>query len=152
MIVEGQIPIKANRAAIWAAITNIEQLGESISGIEKIEVLERPVQGLVGLRWRETRMLRDKSTTVEKRITHATEGESYTTRAESDGFAFVTTKKISGNGADLTLTETHEFNPQGTVGKILSVLMGIFFKGVIRKAILQDLYDIKVAIEPSAPA
>jgi len=53
MIVEAQVTINGSKAAIWAAITNIENASETISGIENIEVLEKPANGLVGLRWRE---------------------------------------------------------------------------------------------------
>ena len=66
MIVEAQVTINGSKAAIWAAITNIENASETISGIEKIEVLEKPANGLVGLRWRETRMLFGKPATAEK--------------------------------------------------------------------------------------
>src|SRR5438046_817417 len=66
MIVEAQVTINGSKAAIWAAITNIENASETISGIEKIEVVEKPANGLVGLRWRETRMLFGKPATVEK--------------------------------------------------------------------------------------
>ena len=47
MVVEVQVTINGSRAAIWAAITNIENAAETISGIEKIEVLEKPATGLV---------------------------------------------------------------------------------------------------------
>ena len=57
MLVEAQVTINGSKAAIWAAITNIENASQTISGIENIEVLEKPANGLVGLRWRETRML-----------------------------------------------------------------------------------------------
>src|SRR4051812_40642248 len=57
MIVEAQVTISGSRAAIWAAITNIENASEFISGIKSIEVVEKPANGLVGLKWRETRML-----------------------------------------------------------------------------------------------
>ena len=40
MIVEAQVTINGSKAAIWAAITNIENAAEIISGIENIEVLE----------------------------------------------------------------------------------------------------------------
>ena len=49
MIVEAQVTINGSKAAIWAAITDIENASEIISGIEKIEVLEKPANGLVGL-------------------------------------------------------------------------------------------------------
>jgi hypothetical protein len=40
MIVEAQVTINGSRAAIRAAITNIENASETVSGIENIEVLE----------------------------------------------------------------------------------------------------------------
>jgi hypothetical protein len=42
MIVEAQVTINGSKAAIWAAITKIENASETISGIENIEVLEKP--------------------------------------------------------------------------------------------------------------
>ena len=48
MIVEAQVTINGSKAAIWSAITNIENASEIISGIEKIEILEKPAGGLVG--------------------------------------------------------------------------------------------------------
>src|SRR4030095_1173531 len=82
MIVEAQVTINASKAAIWAAITNLENAAQFISGIQKIEVVERPASGLVGLKWRETRMLFGKPATVEKQITDAAENEFYETKAE----------------------------------------------------------------------
>jgi hypothetical protein len=147
MIVEAQVTINASRAAIWAAITDIENASETISGIENIEVLEKPASGLVGLRWLETRTLRGKPATVEKWITDAAENRFYKTRAESDGFVFVTTKSISDSSGSTTLTESHEFMPQGIVAKLMSIPMEFLFKGVAKKAVLQDLNDIKAAVE-----
>ena len=147
MLVEAQITINGSKAAVWAAITNIENAAEIISGIEKTEVVEKPANGLVGLRWRETRMLFGKPATVEKWITDAGENEFYKTRAEDGGFAFVTTKSISETSDGTTLSESHESEPQGIRAKLMSIPMGLFFKGVIKKALLQDLNDIKAAVE-----
>ena len=44
MFVEAQVTINGSKAAIWAAITNIQNASEIISGIENIEVLERPAK------------------------------------------------------------------------------------------------------------
>ena len=85
MLVEAQVPINRSKAAIWAAITDIANASKIISGIEHIEVLETPAHGLVGLRWRETRMLFGKPATAEKWITAAAENAFYTTRAEDRG-------------------------------------------------------------------
>ena len=147
MIVEAQVTINGSKAAIWAAITNIENASETISGIENIEVLEKPANGLVGLKWRETRMLFGKPATAEKWITDAAENEFYKTKAESDGFVFLTTKGISESSGGITLAESHESKPQSIVAKIMSIPMGLLFKGVARKALQQDLDDIKAVVE-----
>ena len=146
MLVEAQVTINGSRAAIWAAITNIENASETISGIEKIEVLKEPANGLVGLKWRETRMLFGKPATVEKWITDAAENEFYKTRAEDGGFVFLITKSISESSGGMTLTASHESKPQSIVAK-LQVPMLFLFKGVVKKALLQDLNDIKAAVE-----
>ncbi len=146
MIVEAQVTINGSKSAIWAAITNIENAAAIISGIEKIEVLEKPANGLVGLRWRETRMYFGKPATVEKWITDAAENEFYKTRAESDGFVFITTNRISESDRGMTLTSSHETKAQGIGAKLRSSPM-FLFKGVLKKAILQDLNDIKAAVE-----
>jgi hypothetical protein len=147
MLVEAQVTITGSRAAIWAAITDIENAAGIIRGIEKIEVVEKPAAGLVGLRWRETRILFGKPATVEKSITAAAENEFYTTRAESDGFVFLTTFRVSEGTGGLTLTSSHDSMPQTLGTKVMSIPMGLFFKGVVRKAVLQDLNDIKSAVE-----
>jgi hypothetical protein len=147
VIVEVQVTINGSKAAIWAAITDIENASEIISGIENIEVLEKPANGLVGLKWRETRMLFGKPATAEKWITDAAENEFYKTRAESDGFVFLSTTSISESIGGLTLTSSHDSQPQSIVARLMSIPMGFLFKGVAEKALLQDLNDIKSAIE-----
>jgi len=147
MIVEAQVTINGSRASIWDAITNIENASETISGIENIEVLEKPANGLVGLKWRETRTLFGKPAAVEKWITDAAENQFYKTRAEDGGFVYLTTKSISENSGGITLTETHESQPQGIVGKLMLIPMGFLLKRVAKKYLLQDLNDIKSAVE-----
>jgi hypothetical protein len=147
VIVEAQVTINGSKAAIWAVITDIENASAIMSGIEKIEVLEMPASGLVGLKWRETRMLFGKPATAEKWITDAAENEFYKTRAEDNGFVFLTTMRVSESGGGVTLTSSHESRPQGFIAKLMSIPMGLLFKGVAKKAVLQDLNDIKAAVE-----
>lgn len=149
MIVDAQVSIKGSKAVVWAAITNIADASAIISGIEKVEVVDKPATGLVGLRWRETRMLFGKPTTVEKWITEVKENEYFTTWAEDSGFVFITTNRLAGSDGSVTLTGIHETQPQGFAAKLKSLPM-VFFKGVIKKAILQDLSDIKAAVERGA--
>ena len=50
MLVEAQVTINGSKAEVWAALSDIANAADLISGIQKIEVLEKPAHGLVGLR------------------------------------------------------------------------------------------------------
>ncbi len=151
MLVEAQVTINGSRAAIWAAIADIANAPAIISGIANIEVVDKPAHGLVGLRWRETRMLFGKPATAEKWITDAAENEFYKTRAEDNGFVFLSTMTISEGSGGITLTSSHDSRPQGIVARVMAIPMGLLFKGVAKKALLQDLNDIKAAVEQVGP-
>jgi hypothetical protein len=152
MIVKAYVNITAPAAAVWNVITDIENATQTISGIELIEVLEKPENGLVGLQWRETRTVFGKTATEVMQITDAAENDSYTTKAVSHGCVYITTMEISANNEGCALTMTHEIQPQAFVAKLLSFPMGLLFKGTIRRVILQDLNDIKNAVEHQADA
>lgn len=147
MIVEAQVTINGSKEAVWAVITNIENASNFISGIEKIEMVEKPPKGLVGLRWRETRMLFDKPATAEKWITEAAENTYYKTRAEDNGFVFLSTMSLSESDNGVILASSHASNPQTFTARLMSIPLALFFRGVIKKALLQDLNDIKSAVE-----
>ena len=148
MIVEAQVTINGSKAAIWAVITDIAHASAIISGIKNIDVVDKPANGLVGLRWRETRMLFGKPATAEKWITDAAENLFYKTRAEDNGFVFLSTMSISeGSNGSIVLTSSHDSQPQGIVARLMSIPMRLLFKGVAKKALLQDLNDIKSAVE-----
>ena len=150
MLVEVQVTINGSRSAVWAAMTDIENAADVISGIEKIEVLERPARGLIGLKWRETRILFGKPASADKWITDSVENEFYKTRAESDGFIFLSTTSIAEHNGGIILTSAHDSIPQGIVARVMTIPMRLFFKGVAKKALLQDLEDIKAAVERAA--
>jgi hypothetical protein len=91
-------------------------------------------------------MLFGKPATAEKWITDAAENEFYKTRAEDNGFVFLSTMSISESSGGITLTSSHDSKPQGIAARLKSIPMGLF-KGVVKKALLQDLNDIKSAVE-----
>jgi uncharacterized membrane protein len=146
MLVEVQVTINGSKAAVWAAITDLERASEFMSGIQSLEIVEKPAHGLVGLRWRETRMLFGKPATAEKWITEAVENDFYKTRAEDGGFVFLSTMRISESRGGVTLTSAHDSRPEGIVARLMAMPM-FLFKGVAKKALLQDLNDIKSAVE-----
>jgi hypothetical protein len=92
-------------------------------------------------------MLFGKPAAAEKWITDAADNAFYKTRAEDGGFVFLSTMRISGSSGVMTLTSSQDSIPQGIVAKLLSIPMGLLFKGVAKKALLQDLNDIKAAVE-----
>ena len=146
MIVEVEVTISGSKAATWAAITDVENAAGFISGIEKIEILERPANGLVGLKWRETRILFGEPATADKRITEAVEHEYYKTRAKDGGFVFLSTMSIAESDGGVTLSSAHETKPQSIVARLKAIPM-FLFKGMIKTALLQDLNDVKTAVE-----
>lgn len=146
MIVEAEVFINGPKSEVWSVITDIQKSPQIISGIKKIEVLEDPANGLIGLKWRETRMYFGKPASVEKQITDATVNEFYTALAKVDEYLFITTMRISAAPGGIRLISSHETRPQGVLAKLKSLPM-IFFKGMLRKTILQDLNDIKRAVE-----
>jgi hypothetical protein len=150
MIVEAQVAIRGSREAVWAVITDIGNASAVVGGIERIELLERPAHGLVGFKWRETRILFGDPASADKWITDAVENESYRTRAEGQGCAYLCTRRIVENGDGVTLVESHETKPLGLGARFMLVPMRLFFRGAIKKALLQDLEDIKAAVEQRA--
>jgi len=70
---------------VWQAIIDIENSVDIISGIQELEVLERPESGMVGFKWKETRIMFGKSATETMWITDLKENEYYNVRAESHG-------------------------------------------------------------------
>ena len=98
------IDIQASRERVWQVISGIENAVNVISGIEKLEILEQPAEGLVGLKWEETRTLFGKTATEIMWITEAEENSSYQTRAESHGAVYITRLSLDENNGISTYT------------------------------------------------
>jgi uncharacterized membrane protein len=147
MVLKAQVTIQGSKEKIWQLITDIEGSPNTINGIEKIEILEKPKDGLVGLKWRETRTLFGKTATEIMWITEAIKNESYKTRAESHGAVYITNFTISERDGEAILAMGFNATPQSFGAKILSATMGFLFKKATKKALMQDLNDIKAAVE-----
>ena len=150
MQISVQVPINGSREDIWRVITDIENCIDRISAIEEIEILEQPESGLVGLKWRETRTMFGKTATEVMWITDVDENESYDVRAESHGSVYKSRLSISGEGGSHILTMEFGAAAQTFMAKLMSAIMGVFFKGATEKAVLKDLEDIKAAVEAGA--
>jgi hypothetical protein len=147
MHIETAIDINAPKADVWKVITDIDGSVDRISGINAIEVLERPDKGLVGLKWQETRTMFGKEATEIMWITDATENEMYKTRAESHGAVYMSWLKLDEQGGVTTLTMGFEGKPQTLPAKIIGMLTVPMMKKSTLKALDKDLVDIKAAVE-----
>jgi uncharacterized membrane protein len=147
MKLQSKIHIQAPSEKIWEVITNIEQADQRISAIDKIEVLEKPDSGFVGFKWKETRTLFGKQASELMWVTEAKENESYKTRAESHGMVYLTDVYITGDGTYNYLHMDMEGTPQSFGAKVMAALTGFMFKKATFKAMMNDLNDLKEAIE-----
>lgn len=141
-----QITINSSKEKVWKVITDIENSVNTIKGIEKIEILEKPADSFTGLKWRETRTMFGQTATEVMWITDAVENEYYTTRAESHGAIYTTELVLSDKGSSTELTMDFGAELVTFKAKLFS-LMGFLFIGATKKALKEDLEDIKAKVE-----
>ncbi len=145
--IEVSVTIGASPEAIWSVITDIENASRNISGIEKVEILQTPPDGIVGLKWRETRKFGGKTATEDMWITEAVENRHYVARAESHGFVYTSVLRITPTDGGSTLTMTHRSEPRSLLAKVLARPMGWMLRSTLEKALRKDLEDIETAVE-----
>ena len=152
MKVSVDIEIQKPAAAVWAVITDIENCSNIISAIKNLQVLTKPEKGLVGLKWKETRLMFGKEATETMWITESVENEYYCTRAESHGSVCTTKLSLSDAGSNTLLTTSFTAEAQTFFVKIISAWMSVFIKNSMKKALLNDLEDIKKHVEQNQKA
>lgn len=109
--------------------------------------MEKPEDGLVGLKWVETRTLFGKQATETMWITDAVENDHYQTRAESHGAIYTTVLSLAEEGDQTRLTMSFDGEPQTFTAKVMLAATGRFFRNATEKALVQDLEDIKAVVE-----
>ena len=137
------------KEVIWSTITEIENCSNIISSIIDLQILNQPKDSLVGLKWKETRLMFGKESSEIMWITESVENEYYCTRAESHGSAYITKLSLSDIGNNTLLTISFTGETQTLFAKIASACMGVFIKNSMKKALLKDLEDIKKHVEQS---
>jgi uncharacterized membrane protein len=152
MRISVSVGIDAPRRVVWSLVTDIENAAASLSGVESVEVLERPERGLIGLKWRETRKFLGTSATETMWVTAAEEGAWYATEARSHGSIFQTVLRLdeAAGGTRLEM----EFSARATTfaARMLSLLFGPFVGRSVRRALVRDLQDLRAAAEARSAA
>ena len=147
MALKTDILIDASLDKVWSLISDIKGSPEFISGIDKVEILEQPAEGLVGLKWEETRTLFGRTATEVMWITDVEPGRFYKTRADGPNVVYISSLGLDEVDGKTRLTMQFESDISSLGTRILSAVMGIFFNGATRKAMEQDLKDIKAVAE-----
>jgi hypothetical protein len=141
--------IRASRESVWNIITDIDTWADTISGILSIDVIDRPESGLIGLKWKETRVMFGKEAIETMWISAAEYGRWYETTAENHGMVYSTRLSLDDAEDGVVLTMAFTATPQTVTAKLMSVV-GALFNGALRKMLQQDMEDIRQAAESSA--
>lgn len=149
MKVTVDIEISKSKECVWAAITDIENSSNMISSIIDLEVINKPADNIVGLKWKETRRMFGKEASEIMWITESVENEYYCTRGESHGSVYITKLSVSELGDHTLLTMSFTGEAQTLIVRYISMLMGFFIKSSLKKELLKDLNDIKEFVEKS---
>lgn len=147
MVVTARIEINSDRETVWKAITDIENSGEMISGIVSVSVLQNPSDGLIGLKWEETRKMFGKEATETMWITDFAPNQYFITQARSHGSIYITRSSLSDSPNGTMLTMMFTSVARSPAAKAMSFLLGAFIKVSLKKAMNHDLEDIKAYVE-----
>lgn len=134
--------IHAPREKVWEIATDFDNIVENISAITAAEVLEKPQEGLKGLKWQETRIMFGKEATETMTISDVSDGYWYETKAENCGTIYTSRLELKEIQSDTEISLSFSGQPVSLYARLFS-FMGFFFNGAIRKAFQADLSDIK---------
>ena len=147
MKVSTSVEIKGTREQIWKVITDIEGSKQVISAIMEIEVLDRPEEGFVGFKWRETRMMFGKEATEVMWVVESEENEYYMTRAESHGAVYLSSIWIEESEDGCVLHMGFESQAVSFGGRLMDMFFGRMMAKSTEKGLQEDLLDIKQYVE-----
>ena len=140
--------IAAPPAEVFRRISDFANAPQTVRGIKRVEMLTDGPVG-VGTRFRETRVMfgREASETME--VVAFDAPRSYTLRASAQGFVYASTMTVTPAGAGAEVEMTFEARPQTFFAKVMGIVFAPLLKSC-RKAIVQDLHDVKTAMEARA--
>lgn len=147
MTVSEEVVVRAPRDVVWGVVSSIEDAADTISGIDEVEILERPADGLVGLKWREVRTMFGQTATETMWITAAEQNSGYSTEARSHGSIYRSRIRLADAPEGTLLGMELSAEPLTMTARVLSILLRPLMTGSVRKAFRQDLLDLKAAAE-----
>ena len=137
MRLELEETVQAPQALVFGVFTDLQQAGETIDSITKMEVLGKGPVGK-GTRFRETRMMFGKEATEEMEIAEFDPPRMYMVRGYSCGTEFDTTYRFDGGQRQTKVTMTMESRPKTLYARVLGPLFGLMMRKTMTKMLDAD--------------
>jgi carbon monoxide dehydrogenase subunit G len=134
--------IKAPLGTVFHAVADIEHFTKAVPHIVRVEMLSDVTSG-IGTRFRETRVMKGKEASTELEITEYVEDERVRLVADEHGTVWDTVFTVTpvGEGTELTMVMDAKAH------RLLPRLMNPLIKGMVKKALEQDMDAVKAYCE-----
>lgn len=139
--------IQAPADRVFETVADINNFSRAIPHIVNAEILSDTKSG-VGTRFRETRLMNGKQATTELEVTEYVENDHVRIVADSHGTIWDTLFTVEQSGATTALEMTMDARPYKLLPKIMNPLV----KGMIQKAVEQDMDAVKTYCESGHPS
>lgn len=147
MSVSSRITIQCPPEDVWKVVTNFEGMGDIISDIVRLEIIEKPGTDLLGLKWQETRLMFGKESTEEMTIVDADNGHYFITHAENHGTRYISKVVVKEVSEGTELSMSFDAEPLTAFSRVMAFLMSGMMKKSMIKCLEKDLGDIKRSCE-----
>ncbi|MEM9907437.1 MAG: SRPBCC family protein [Cyanobacteria bacterium P01_D01_bin.44] len=127
---------------VFTTVADISQYSQAVPHITKIEYLSDQKTG-VGTRFRETRLMKGKEAVTELEVTEYIENDRVRLVSDSHGTVWDTVFTVRPDSGQTTLTMVMDAKAY----QLLPKLINPFIKGMIKKAIMQDMNAVKTYCE-----
>jgi len=131
---------------VFDVYSDLRRAPERASGIKSLEVLTEGPIG-VGTKFRETRVMFGREATEQMEVTEFRRNEMYAIECTSCGTHYRSELEFRADGAGTIVDMSFDGRPVTKTARILGALMGVMMKGACKRAMEQDLTDLKKAVE-----
>ena len=140
--------IEAPIGTVFDTVAHIENFSKAVPHITKVEFLSDVRTG-IGTRFRETRLMGRREATTELEVTEYVKNDHVRMVTDTHGTVWdtvFTVKPAPSGGVELTMVM------DANAHKLMSKIMNPLIKGMIRKAIENDLDAVKAYCEDATGA
>lgn len=143
MQIKDAIVINAPLERVFAVFSNLDTITQALKSITKIEQIAGPAQMVVGTKWKETRTVFGKEASETMWVTAITPNSSYVVEADSNGMHYMTEYKFMPEANGTRVEMTFSGTAKSWLTKVMGMIMGVLFAGATKKALHQDLVELK---------